>query len=121
MPYDAGVDGKRTESTNPWAWLSALSIQVISSKALSGSRQALVIARNEPPMFDGPPGELATRHLPLVFGVSSLMSPAAQEAFSWLGSRPLSVAAMLSGVPLTIFETRPRRVASTARFQAVRT
>ena len=77
------------------------------SKACSGSRHALVIARNEPPLLAGRTGMCGDPPLALGLRHAVLDVQAAQEAPSWLGSLPSSMADSWSGVPLTRLRDDP--------------
>ncbi len=102
----------------PRAWFSGLSSQLMISNASCGLPLVFGIARNDPPMFAGPPGPAATRHLPFVFGAAEEMSSACQAAPISVPRVPLPTAAfqLLS----LIFALMPSCCGRSARSQARR-
>src|SRR3989337_387901 len=102
LSYAAGVAGKICASANALAWLSALSMYLITSNAFAGSAAFLVMVRKEPPKFAGPLGVGASRHLPTPDLTADLMSSATQAAPTWAGTVPWSSPAFQSGEPLAV-------------------
>src|SRR6266508_705835 len=99
LSYAAGAAGKICASANALAWLSGLSMYLITSNAFAGSAAFLVIVRNEPPKFAAPPGVGASRHLPWLVLHAALTSRATQAAPTSAGTVPWSSPAFQSGEP----------------------
>src|SRR6266545_5513226 len=118
LSYAAGVAGKICASAYALAWLSGLSMYLITSNALAGSAAFLVMVRNEPPKFAGPLGVGASRHLPTVFLTADLMSSAAHAAPMCAGTVPWSSPAFQSGPPLGVLPSIFRVIALTTVSQA---
>ena len=87
--YAAGRGREQRRVGEARAWFSGLSIQVMISKASSGSRHSFGMARNDPPMLAGPPG--TGRDPPLALGARRgvLDVQRCQAAPSSLASVPL--------------------------------
>ncbi|AMW08763.1 hypothetical protein A4E84_04135 [Streptomyces qaidamensis] len=105
---ERGEDGNSDISVNALTWFSGDCSQVMNLYAASGFLEYLVIARKDPPTLPEPPGGVATRHLPSVFGAAdSGKARPHHTAPTPTGWRPLVITPYKSGEPSGAPADRP--------------